>query len=147
MARLIQYLTVLGLGVQTGTIIFYSFVLTPLYFGHLPREEAGRAVRLGFPGYYFTGIAALTVSLSAALAGGSPWQLALLLAGALGLELYAGVVLLPKLAQLRKSFLDPEAPAADDPVHEEWRALHRLSVQLNLGALGLGLGALWLALG
>lgn len=145
MAGLLHYLIVLGLGIQTGTIVFFSFVLTPVLFAYLPRDEAARAVRLAFPAYYLTGSAALLLSLTGTLATGGSWRLALALTAALGLELYAGLALLPRLSRLRATLLDPEAPDKDDPSQTEWKRLHGISVKMNLGALLLGLCALWMA--
>jgi hypothetical protein len=141
-----QFLTVLGLGIQVGAKVHFSFVLTPTLFAHLPQEEAGRAVRLGFPGYHLTGMAALGLSLLSALALGRPTPLLLLIGAALAVELYAGIELLPRIARARGRLLDAEQPEESDPAHQEWKRLHRLGVQLNLAALGLGLASLWAAL-
>jgi uncharacterized protein DUF4149 len=140
-----NFLVLLGLGVQVGTIVFFSFVLTPVLFGQLTREEAARAVRLGFPGYYGTGVAALAAALLGASAAGRGWPLVLVVAAALVLEVYAGAVLLGRISRARRAMIDQEKPDESDPAHIEWRRLHGLSVRLNLLALGLGLLALWLA--
>jgi len=144
MLHLAGFVTVLGLGAQIGTIVFYSFVLTPVYFGYLTRQEAGRAVRLGFPGYYLTQIVGLLAAGLGVGIGGGTWAQGLAVSAALGVEVYACAVLLPQIVRTRPSVRDAEQPDESDPAHVQWRALHRLSVQLNLAALGFGLVALWL---
>src|SRR5687768_5377362 len=139
--QLSHFMTVLGLGVQVGTIVYFSFVLTPTLFTQLTREEAGRAVRLSFPGYYMTGVGALAVALCGALAAGHGAWVLLLVAAAAGAELYAWQIVLPRAHTARASILRPEEEDPNDPAQSTWKRLHRLSVQLNLAALGLGLAA------
>ena len=146
MEQLAAFVTVLGAGIQVGSILFFSFVLTPTLFGNLTREEAGRAVRVCFPAYYATTSAAVAAALMAALSTHRSGMLILALASALGAQSYAGLRLLPRMLKARAEVLDPESPDESDPAAQEWRRLHTLSMQINLAALSFGLVALWFAI-
>jgi hypothetical protein len=140
-----EYLTVLGLGIQIGSSVFFTFILTPVLFANLTRQEAAQAVRLGSPGYHGTGSSGLALALGASLLGGAgPW-LAPVLAVALGIGLYSRFAVLPRLLRAGSAILQPETPDPDDPAQQELDRLHELSVRLDVTRLALALFALWLA--
>lgn len=125
-----------------------SFVLfTATLFSQLPVADAGKVVGAIFPYYYLTGYAAGAIGLVLAIyfavggRGGRAWWIcsAILLAGALGLTVYAGAVIRPKIETVR-SVAEEANP---DPARKaEFDSLHKLSVQLNGGVMVLDLLAL-----
>src|SRR5579885_891363 len=89
-----------------GMIGFVYF--TAVLFSRLPVTEAGKVVAAIFPYYYLTGYVAgaiaLLLAIYFAIAGrGRIWWICctVLLAGALGLTVYAGAVLRPQIENVR----------------------------------------------
>ena len=129
-----------------GAIIFFSAFVAPVVFGQLPVAEAGKVVSVIFPRYYVlgyvAGIVAVALAVYFAIARGARgwWSgAALLLAVALALTLYAGLVIRPRVDALR-SVSEEQNP---DPARKaEFDRLHRLSVILNGDVLILDLLAL-----
>ena len=129
-----------------GAIIFFSAFVAPVVFTQLPIAEAGKVVSVIFPRYYVlgyvAGIVAVALAVYFAIARGARgwWSgAALLLAVALALTLYAGLVIRPRVDALR-SVSEEQNP---DPARKaEFDRLHRLSVILNGDVLILDLLAL-----
>jgi len=129
-----------------GAIIFFSAFVAPVVFTQLPIAEAGKVVSVIFPRYYVlgyvAGIIAVALAVYFAIARGARgwWSgAALLLAVALALTLYAGLVIRPRVDALR-SVSEEQNP---DPARKaEFDRLHRLSVILNGDVLILDLLAL-----
>ncbi|MBI4498406.1 MAG: DUF4149 domain-containing protein [Chloroflexi bacterium] len=127
-------LLLVALGLWGGTVVFYSFLVTPTLFSALGREAGGRAVSALFPTYYLAvlGFALATAVLAAlrAWAGSAPgvgwpaWTIAGLSLVAALIAAYSRWGLLPQVAQAERG-----TPAFDQ--------LHLLSVALNLVVLGL----------
>ncbi len=127
-----------------GMIAFVAF--TAVLFSRLPVTDAGKVVSTIFPYYYLTGYVAggigvvLTVYFALGGRGRVLWICsAALLAAALGLTVYAGAVLRPRIEAVRgvveQTDPNPEQKAQFD-------ALHRLSVQINGGVMLLDILAL-----
>ncbi len=127
-----------------GMIAFVAF--TAVLFSRLPVTDAGKVVSTIFPYYYLTGYVAggigVVLTVYFALGGrGRVWWIcsAALLAAALGLTVYAGAVLRPRIEAVRgvveQTDPNPEQKAQFD-------ALHRLSVQINGGVMLLDILAL-----
>lgn len=121
-----------------------SFVLfTAMLFSRLPVADAGKVVSAIFPYYYLVGYVAgaigLVLAIYFAVAGrGRVWWIcsAILLAGALGLTVYAGAVIRPKIEAVRAVTEE----ANPDPARKaEFDSLHKLSVQINGGVILLDL--------
>ncbi len=129
-----------------GAIIFFSAFVAPVIFTQLPVAEAGKVVSVIFPRYYLLGYLAGAVSLVLAIsfalsreARGWWSAAALLLAAALALTFYAGMVVRPRVDTIR-SVAEEQNP---DPARKaEFDRLHRLSVTLNGAVLILDLIAL-----
>ena len=129
-----------------GAIIFFSAFVAPVVFTQLPVAEAGKVVATIFPRYYFlgyvAGFVALALSIYFAIGRGPRlwWSAAAAgLAIALALTLYAGVIVRPRVDQIR-SVAEEQNP---DPAHKaEFDRLHHLSVVLNGAVLLLDLLAL-----
>ena len=124
-----------------GMISFVVFTAT--LFSRLPVAEAGKVVSAIFPYYYIAGYVggAITLLLAVYFAVGGRgrgWWIcsALLLAAALGLTVYAGAVVRPKVESVR----GVTEEATPDPARKaEFDSLHRLSVQLNGAVMVLDL--------
>ncbi len=129
-----------------GAVIFFSAFVAPVVFTQLPIAEAGKVVSVLFPRYYVlgyvAGIIAVALAVYFAIARGARgwWSgAALLLAVALGLTLYAGLVVRPSVDAIR-SVAEEQNP---DPARKaEFDRLHHLSVMLNGSVLILDLLAL-----
>jgi hypothetical protein len=120
-----------------GMIAFVGF--TAVLFSRLAVADAGKVVSTIFPYYYLTGYIAGGVGVALAIyfatfARGRAWWIcsAVLLAVALGLTIYAGAVVRPKIEAVR----GVTEEANPDPARKaEFDSLHRLSVQINGGVL------------
>jgi|SRR5579875_101355 hypothetical protein len=132
---------VVWLGGMIGFVLF-----TAMLFSRLPVAEAGKVVSAIFPYYYLIGYVAgalgLILAIYFAAAGrGRIWWIcsAILLAGALGITVYAGAVIRPQIEAVRSVAEDTNP----DPARKaQFDALHKLSVQLNGGVMVLDLLAL-----
>ncbi len=129
-----------------GAIVFFSAFVAPVIFTQLPIAEAGKVVSVIFPRYYVLGYVcgitavALAVYFAIYRAGRGWWSgTALLLAVALALTLYAGLVVRPAVDAIRQV---TEEPNPDPARGAEFDRLHRLSVTLNGSVLILDLLAL-----
>jgi hypothetical protein len=132
---------VVWLGGMIGFVLF-----TAMLFSRLPVADAGKVVSAIFPYYYIIGYVAgalgLILAIYFAVAGrGRVWWIcsAILLAGALGLTVYAGAIIRPQIEAVR-SVAEEASP---DPARKaQFDSLHKLSVQLNGGVMVLDLLAL-----
>ena len=133
-------LTLVLLSAAIAVILFFAAVVTPAIFGSLPREEAGRVIRVLFPRYYIV-LGALTALACVTAVYAFPGPAILIGIAAAGF-VYAQFVLRPKINALRDlahSGTDPEAKARFD-------RMHKTSVILNLAQLALLLAAIvWIA--
>lgn len=129
--QLALYATALLLGAQ----LFFSFVVAPMVFAHLPAATASGFMRTIFPLYYtITIVLALLALLAFGVAQDQRGVIAL---GAIAaLSLVSRQVLLPRI-----EFWRPGREAGDALATAKFRALHRTSVLINLvqmlGAAGL----------
>lgn len=134
-------LTLILLSAAIAVILFFAAVVTPTIFGALPREEAGRVIRILFPRYYLV-LGALTALACLTAIYAFPGPAILIGIAAAGFA-YAQLILRPRINSLRDaahSGTDPEATARFD-------RLHRTSVLLNAGQLLLLIAAAaWIAL-
>ena len=147
---LFQFLLVLAFSVWVGSIVFFSLVFAPGVFSALDPPTAGKLLTHLFPRYYGVG----TLCGSAALAllfllflldsGSRALRLvqgilaALMLAG----NLYAGLVLEVRIHQLRERRTSAPTRALREEAEEGFQRLHRRSVRVNGGVLGVGIAAL-----
>jgi hypothetical protein len=129
-----------------GGMIFFTVLTAPAIFATLPTADAGKVVAAIFPRYYLLGYVAGVIGVILAgyftFARGPRlwWSLAALgLAIALGLTLYAGTAIRPRISAIRAVVIEPNP----DPARKaEFDQLHRLSVALNGGAMICNLLAL-----
>ena len=140
------FIYLLSLVCWLGGMVFFSIFSAPVIFRVLTRADAAKVVSGIFPRYYLLGYIAGAVALVLALyfcvlrTGRLWWILsAAALAIALGLTIYAGAVLRPRIDAIHIS-ADEQNPDATRKA--EFDRLHRLSVSLNGGVMVLNLLAL-----
>jgi len=144
---ILLFIYLLSLVCWLGSIIFFSFFTVPVVFTRLPIVEAGKVISGIFPRYYLVGEIAGAIAVLLALyftIANTPrrwWSGAFLsLAIALGLTLYAGLSIRPRVDEIR-SVAEVENP---DPARKaEFDRLHKLSVMINGGVMILDLFALY----
>ncbi len=141
------FLYLLSLGCWLGGMIFFAFFVAPIVFSRLPIQDAGKVMAGMFPRYYMLGYVAGTIAVILAIyftitsASARGWwgAAAILLAIALSLTFYAGLVIRPQVDRIRtvteEASPDPERRARFD-------SLHRLSVQINGTVMVLNLLAM-----
>jgi len=112
-----------------GTMLFFSFAMTPVIFAKLEAEQAARTVRVLFPVYYLVitvcgAVGALTLAFAA-----RPIPAALLAATA-GFALLARQYIVPGLDALRDA-----KNAGDEQAVRAFRRLHGFSMAINLAQI------------
>lgn len=112
-----------------GTMLFFSFALTPVIFAKLEPEQAARTVRALFPVYYLViilcgAVGALTLALDAHPVPGS------LLAVVAGFAVLTRQFVIPRLDALRDA-----KTAGDDAATRQFKRLHSLSMAVNLAQI------------
>jgi hypothetical protein len=129
-----------------GGMVFFTIITAQSIFAVLGAADAGKVVSAIFPRYYLLGYVAGTISLILAiyfLIRLEPrfwWAMAAIaLAIALGLTVYAGGSIRPRIDAIKATAIDLSADTAHAA---EFKQLHRLSVALNGGTMLLNLFAL-----
>lgn len=142
----VLFIYLLSLVCWLGGMVFFSALVAPVVFKVLPMAEAGKLVGVLFPRYYLLGYIcgaigfALAVYLCAARMPRIWWAMAALaLLIALGLTVYAGAVVRPRVDAIRAV---TEEANPDPARRAEFDRLHHLSVLLNGAVMLLDLGAL-----
>ncbi|HEY6419569.1 MAG TPA: DUF4149 domain-containing protein [Candidatus Binataceae bacterium] len=143
---IVLFVYLLAVACWLGSVVFFSFFTAPIVFTRLPIAEAGKVVGGIFPLYYALGYGAGAIAVASAIyfataRGPRLWwgAAAFALAIALALTLYAGVVVRPRVDQIR-TVAEEQNP---DPARKaEFDHLHHLSVVLNGAVLMLNLAAL-----
>jgi Domain of unknown function (DUF4149) len=140
------FIYLLSLVCWLGGMVFFAVLTAPVIFRVLSRPEAGKVVSGIFPRYYLLGYIAGSVAFALAIyfclmRDGRVWWItsAIALALALGLTVYAGAVVRPRLDAIH---IVAEEPSPDPLRKAEFERLHRLSVSLNGGVMVLNLLAL-----
>jgi hypothetical protein len=140
------FIYLLALVCWLGGMVFFSIFTAPVIFSVLARADAGRVVSSIFPRYYLLGYIAGSIALIlalyfSALRSGRIWWIlsAAALALALGLTVYAGAAVRPRIDAIH---IVGEGQNPDPARRFEFDHLHRLSVSLNGGVMVLNLLAL-----
>jgi len=145
------FLYLLLLGVWTGGIFMFTFVVTPVIFKSFDRDLAGSIVGRLFPGYFF-----FTLVVAALAAGllffawsartGIAFRASLVLVViALVIALYTNFSLHPRMQNVKQEIASFEQVPADHPSRQTFRRLHVQSAVLNLMLLVDGVSLLALA--
>lgn len=124
----------LALSLWAGGAGIFTFLLTPILFKSLDRDEAGRMVGLLFPGYFRWGMACGAVSLIALLAyRGKHFIPALaLVVVMLCLTSFQAFYVEPKAAQIKKDIPSFVTTPKDHPARVAFSRLHAVSAVCNL---------------
>jgi hypothetical protein len=140
------FLYLLAIVSWLGGMIFFALLMAPVVFGTLPLAEAGKVMATLFPRYYLLGYIAglvacvLAIYFTAAHGPRLWWGFAsIALVAALGITLYAGVIIRPRVDAIRAV---NEEPNPDPARKAEFDRLHHLSVSLNGVVIVLNLAAL-----
>ncbi len=154
MTPAVKWFYLVSLGVWVGSIIFFSFFIAPTVFKVLKPEDAARLQRALFPKYYLVGIVCAGIGivcvgllLAERAFGKWPGVASLLLLAAMGTtDFWLRQAVVPRMAEIREQRAAAlEAGKEPDPaVEEEWKSLHRLSVQLNVAVLLAGFALVFL---
>lgn len=153
MTAVLKYSNALFVTVWLGSIIFFSFVLTPTLFKQLSKEVTSKVLDVIFPKYYLLGIICATGALITQLLG---WvkvsgtyplffaRTAVLIGMAL-FTFYAATVVHPEAHRLKTEMRSVSSEGeVPKEVRKAFKKSHRMAVLLNLGVLILGLFYLWL---
>jgi len=149
MTQTAKWFYLVTLGVWIGSIVFFSFAVAPTVFKTLKPEDAAALIRRIFSKYYMIGIVCAAVGivcvgllLADRAFGKWPAILSLLLlAGMGGTDLWLRQGVMPHMNSLRDRRAAGESSGGqpDEELEQEWKALHRLSVQMNAVVLLCGL--------
>ena len=142
----VLFLYLLSLVCWLGGMVFFSALVAPVVFKVLPLAEAGKLQAVLFPRYYLLGYICGVIGLIGAIylcATRTPrvgWAMAAVaLLIALGLTVYAGAVVRPRVDAIRTV----SEEANPDPARRaEFDRLHHLSVLINGAVMLLDVGAL-----
>ncbi|MGH7914861.1 MAG: DUF4149 domain-containing protein [Candidatus Binataceae bacterium] len=142
----VLFIYLLSLVCWLGGMVFFTTLVAPVVFKVLPMAEAGKVVGVLFPRYYLLGYICgavgfiLAIYLCAMRMPRMWWAMAALaLLIALGLTIYAGAVVRPRVDAIRAVTEEVNPDAAR---RAEFDRLHHLSVILNGGVMLLNLAAL-----
>jgi hypothetical protein len=152
MSQTFRFVRVLALSAWVGAIIYFAAVVTQGAFAVLPsQDEAGLLVGYTLGGLHLMGLIAAAVFLLASVAMTKSLR-AFIEPAVIGVILMAALTIasqgyvMPKMALLRSQMGSVQATPASDPRRAEFDKLHRVSVDLEVGVLLIGLAALFLAL-
>jgi hypothetical protein len=154
MVPFVKWFYLLALSVWIGSIVFFSVVVAPTVFKTLQSGDAAKLQRAIFPRYYLLGI--LCAGAGIVCVG---WLLAdrafgkwpgilslLLLASTGGTDGWLLMAVLPRLNELRerKTPIIGSGKLPEPHWEQQWKELHRMSVQLNFAVLAAALALLFL---
>ena len=123
-----------------GGIAIFTFVLTPILFRTLTRDQAGRIVGILFPGYFRWGLACGAVSLVTVLFlrdRAFVTKLVIILA-MLAITSVQAFVIEPQAAAIKKEIPSFETTSKDHPLRRQFSKLHGISALCNLSVFGGG---------
>lgn len=125
-----------------GGAALFTFVLTPILFRSLNRDQAGAIVGYLFPGYFRWGLACGVIALSALAFMKLPRKrlAVLLLLAMLAITSVQAFIIEPQAAALKREIPSFETTPADHPLRVRFRKLHGISAVGNLAVIGGGLG-------
>ena len=130
----------LAVALWVGGAALFTFVLTPAIFKGYDRDTAGAIVGFLFPGYFRWGLACGAVALICILLTKHKRKTvaAILLAAMLAVTSIQAFYVEPRSAALKKEIPSFVTTPADDPLRQEFRKLHGVSMAGNLGVIGGG---------
>ncbi len=123
-----------------GGASLFTFVLTPILFRSLNRDQAGAIVGYLFPGYFRWGLACGVIALVALAFMKLPrkrWA-ALILLAMLTITSVQAFIIEPRAAALKREIPSFETTPTDHPLRAQFRKLHGISAAGNLAVIGGG---------
>jgi len=132
----------LMLALWVGGISMYTFLVTPVLFRYFGRDFASTIVDRLFPFYFPYTLAVIVLALGVFLASGpkhaSHRLSRVLLIGAVLISLFVNFGLYPEVRKTKREITSFEKEPADSPARAKFRALHGISMALNLALLADG---------
>lgn len=130
----------LAVAAWLGGASLFTFVLTPILFRSLNRDQAGSIVGYLFPGYFRWGLACGVIALVALALMKLPRKrlVVSLLVAMLAITMVQALVIEPKAAALKREIPSFETTPADHPLRAQFRKLHGISAAGNLAVIGGG---------
>ena len=154
MTQVVKWFYLVTLAVWIGSIVFLSFAVAPTVFKTLKLEDAAKLQRAIFPKYYLAGILCAAVGivcvgllLADRVFEKWPGILSLLLLASMGgTDLWLRQGVMPHMNSLRdrRAAVESSGGQPDEELEQEWKALHRLSVQMNGAVLLCALALVFL---
>jgi uncharacterized membrane protein len=145
MTQAVKWFYLVTLAVWIGSIVFFSFAVAPTVFKTLKPEDAAALIRKIFSKYYFIGIVCAAIGivcvgllLADRAFGRWPAILSLLLLAGMGAtDFWLRQAVMPHMNDLRdrRAVVASSGGEPDAVLEQEWKALHRLSVQMNVAVL------------
>jgi len=141
----------LALALWVGGIPIFTFLVTPILFRSLGRDEAGRMVGLFFPTYFSYNLAVAAAALGAFfLSSRGGWRLAhwgslVLLVAALVAGTYVRFALYPRAEAVKRTIASFETVPREDPARRQFSRIHGMSMALNMALLADGIVLLLIA--
>lgn len=143
MLNIFRFVLLLSIVVWVGSLVFFTFFVTPSIFKVLPRELAGELVANIFPKYWSLGYVAGVLSLASLLAvsfieKAFPAARILLLAFMTALTFYSGMVIAPEARAAQLEIKAAKEPARVQELKAEFRNAHVKSYAVNMAVIVSG---------
>lgn len=145
MTQVIHAVYGLSLALWVGGISMFTFLMTPILFRTLGRDEAGRIVGLFFPAYFGYNLVVGAIALAGFLLARRVqwrflhWATLVLLVVGLSISAYVRFSLYPRAEAVKRTIASFETVPREDPARREFSRLHGTSMALNLVLLLDGL--------
>jgi hypothetical protein len=124
----------------TGGITLFTFILTPVLFKSLSRDQAGQIVGILFPGYFRWGLACGVIALASKLVMRTcaPVPVVLLII-MMALTSVQAFYIEPRAAALKRQIPSFETTPKEHPLRREFSKLHGISASCNLAVVAGGI--------
>ncbi|QEM67961.1 DUF4149 domain-containing protein [Geobacter sp. FeAm09] len=130
----------LSIAFWTGGTALFTFILTPMLFKALSRDQAGQIVGILFPGYFRWGLACGAVALICRLImRGTALVPACLLVVMLALTSFQAFSIEPRAAALKRQIPSFDTTPKEHPLRKEFAKLHGISAGCNLAVVAGGI--------
>lgn len=130
----------LSVAFWAGGIALFTFILTPMLFKALSRDQAGQIVGILFPGYFRWGLACGVIALVCRLAmRNNALVPACLLVVMLALTSVQTFSIEPRAAALKRQIPSFDTTPKEHPLRKEFAKLHGISAVCNLAVVAGGI--------
>ncbi len=139
--QLLTILSRLAIAFWVGGASLFTFVLTPIIFTRLPRDQAGVIVGHLFPAYFRWGLACGAIALITRflLKGKEGVAATLILCAMLCLTSFQAFYIEPRAVALKKEIPSFESTPKDHPARKAFGKLHGISAVCNLSVIAGGI--------